>query len=29
MKRNVTDEEDCYRLRGLLQMKRNVTDLEE
>ena len=29
MKRIVTDEEECYRLRGMTHIKRNVTDNEE
>ena len=29
IKRNITDEEECYRLRGMTHIKRNVTDKEE
>jgi len=29
MKSTVTDEEECYRLRGMTHIKRNVTYKEE
>jgi len=29
MKRTVTDEEECYRLRGMTHIKMKVTDEED